>query len=59
MITIISPQSPYFIYSPNAWQYSNPDASDYEFTVKKFMGEKVRDFTVFYDGIAMCGRVTL
>lgn len=38
-----------------SWLFDKPKASDYEAMAEFFFG-KSRNYTVFYDGVAMCGR---
>ena len=56
MITITSRRLEVSLYCPNGWQYGDPEAEDYEGVVRKFWGEEIREFTVFYDGLPVCGR---
>lgn len=53
-VAIMNDDTGEVIYSMNAWTYNDPRACDYERHAEK-MGAK--NFTVFYYGVPVCGRV--
>lgn len=56
-IMITLPDEEEFVATMRGWQYSDPCATDYAPVVEKHFNTENRTFTVYYDGVPVCGRV--